>query len=118
MDILLSPNRTFKSLNNLMKQYMSFDGFPLGADAAACGTALFVSDELNSRRDYFKDKKHLIIIDNKVEDIIEKIEYYYNNLDELYKLSKNGQERILELLDTDFQINERIKILKEFIDVY
>lgn len=87
MDICLSPSR----MNQLYEG--NFHGFPLGFDCMFLQTALFVTDELNNNRGRFNERE-LVIIKPQVKDIIEKIEYYYHHLEDLYSLSKNGQAKV------------------------
>lgn len=108
MDILLSPNRPGKLYDG------NFDGFPVGIDAGFCGTAMFVSDELDMNR-YFTDNQDIVIIPLDAEKIAERILTYYNGLDELNKLSKKCQAMSQQLFSVNQQLKERMKI---FNDVY
>lgn len=87
MDICLSPNRPFKLFKG------NFDGFPLGFECMFLQTALFVTDELNCNNNYFNSDE-IVIIKPEVNNIISKIDYYYQNLDKLYDLSKKGSDKI------------------------
>jgi glycosyltransferase involved in cell wall biosynthesis len=108
MDIFLSPNRPFVYLNQ-------FDGFPLGADAGCCGTALFVSDELNMNI-HFKKDRDIVIIPLNVEGIVSKVMEYYNDLERLYLLSRACQEKCLKLFDYSFLSDRKIKLFNKYID--
>jgi glycosyltransferase involved in cell wall biosynthesis len=89
MDICLAPCRPFKLYQG------NFDGFPLGFECAVCATALFTTDELNNNRGQISEDC-LVIIKPDLDDIVNKIEYYYNNLDKLYELSYKGQLLVKE----------------------
>lgn len=110
MDIALSPNRPFKLFNG------NFDGFPLGADASFCGTALFVSDNLGMNSKYV-DRTDIVIIKNDSEKIFQDIIFYYNNLNLLYNISNNGQIKTQRLFNTDYQINSRQKIFNKYVEL-
>lgn len=106
MDICLSPNRVFTLYEG------HFDGFPLGADALSCGTALFATDELNNNDGYFNDDE-IIIIKPEIKDIVNKIKHYINDLDSLYMLSKKGMNKLYSLVNTSERVQKVSKILKE-----
>lgn len=108
MDILLSPNRAGKLYEG------NFDGFPLGADAGCMGVALFVTDELGQNIYYNNDE--IVIINNKVSEIVRKISYYYRNLDKFYDLSRKCQAATLNAFDADRQCRERVKFLNEILE--
>ncbi|EHQ07522.1 glycosyltransferase family 4 protein [Leptonema illini] len=108
MDIFLSPNRPFKLFPG------NFDGFPLGADASFHGVALFLSDELKINTEY--DSNEIVIVNADVEDIVSKINYYYDNIDQLYRISYSGQYKTHQLFSTELQIEKRIKIFENFIE--
>jgi glycosyltransferase involved in cell wall biosynthesis len=107
MDIFLSPNRPF------ILGEGKFDGFPLGGHALFCGVALFVTDELNLNEYYEHDE--IVIIRPDLNDIVSKIEYYYNRLDELYKLSAKGQAKLHSMTDVDKSRKERISFFQDII---
>jgi hypothetical protein len=86
IDIFLSPNRLYKLYPG------NFDGFPLGGDCMICGVALFTTDELNNNRGIFNDNE-IVIIKPNLYDIVNKIDFYYKNIDKLYELSENGQKK-------------------------
>ncbi len=105
MDIFLSPNR-----NGILFEG-SFDGFPLGAEAALAGVYLMASDPLNMKKDTpLKDCAELEIIDTNPYDISDRILSKLNNLDKFYLDCLNLQEKISSLCDKD-------KILKAQYDV-
>ena len=109
MDIFLGPGRPFKLFEG------NFDGFPLGGDAGYCGTAIFVSDELEMNR-YYKDGSDIVIVPLDSKEISAKIMNYYRNPASLYKLSKLCQNKTQELLSTDFQIDERLKVFNSILE--
>lgn len=110
MDIFLSPNQS-----NVLFQG-SFDGFPLGIDAAYCGVALLVCDDLNMNRWYINDED-IIIINRDLEEIEEKVIFCYNNLDRFYNLSRRCCNKTQQLFDIDYQISERLEIFRDFLKI-
>ena len=111
MDILLSPNRPY------ILSPGAFDGFPTGAavEASLCGVALFVTDKLELNIHY-NNGSEIVIVDDRVDDIIEKIYYYYLNPGLLYKISECGRLKSRELYNFKSQMESRIKILQREID--
>lgn len=108
MDIMLSPNRP----HILSKG--AFDGFPTGCciEAALCGVAVFCTDMLNQNI-AFDDRKDIVIIPPDPDKIFSLIEYYYNNYDELYELSINGQKRFKDVFSKEALMGPRLKILDD-----
>lgn len=104
MDICCSPNRPYKLFKG------NFDGFPLGFDSMVCGTALFTTDELYNNKGFFSSNE-IIIIKPDINDILNKIEFYYNNLDKLYFLSKNGQNKIDKIMNPVQRVDNVAQIL-------
>lgn len=106
MDIIVSPTRPFVLSEG------SFDGFPTGActEAMINEVLLLCSDELklNIR---FKDKNEIVIIENKTEDIVNKLKYYYNNRKELLKIAKRGSKKARKIYSYKKQITRRIKLI-------
>jgi glycosyltransferase involved in cell wall biosynthesis len=85
MDIFLAPCRPFQLFQG------NFDGFPLGSDGMTCGVAIFVADELNNNRGQISENA-IVIIRPDLDDIIQKVDFYYNNPEKLYELSLKGQK--------------------------
>ena len=110
MDIALAPNR----VNVLDKG--AFDGFPLMVEAGFFGVPIFCTDELGINHNY-TDKQDLIIIKPEIEDIIQKIEYYLQNLDELKQIALNGQKKIQFYFDNTKQENDRCKFINKYLDI-
>lgn len=107
MDIFLAPNRSGQLFEG------SFDGFPLGIDAGYCGVALFVGDDLNMNSDYI-DKQDIVIINTDTDKTVDSILLYYNNKEDLYELSAKGCLKTQQLFNTNYQINERIKVFSKY----
>jgi len=110
MDIVLSPNRPGKLFPG------NFDGFPLCIDAAFCGSAMFLSDELRMNSEY-TNEKDIVIIPLKTSDIVNKVMFYYHNPDKLYKLSEEGQILTERLMNIDHQIQERLRVFEKFMSL-
>jgi len=119
MDIFLTPNRSFKLLQDFpaykASTSLEFDGFPLGLDAGICGSALFMTDELNHTKGFFNDGENIVIIDHKVSHICDRITYYYTHLDELYLLSKKQSTKMKKLFDINSQINKRLAVFNKYL---
>jgi glycosyltransferase involved in cell wall biosynthesis len=108
MDIFLSPNRAFKLFKG------NFDGL-LGADAAYMGVALFATDELNQHT-HFNDGQDFVEINTDVNDIVKKIEFYYRNPQELYRLSEAGQKVMIKTFSIDKEVDKRIKLFNKILN--
>lgn len=106
-DIILSPNQPGKISKG------AFDGFPTTAciDAGLRETAIFCTDPMGMNDSNFLEKKEIIIISNKPNEIVEEIMYYYNNPVELKKICNNGRKKIIELYSFEKQIISRINLL-------
>jgi len=107
MDIFLSPNRPFKLYEG------NSDGFPLSAGAMYCGVAGFNADELHMNVEF--DADEVVIVKTQVKDIVNKVQHYFDNLDELYDLSKKGQKKAQLLYDIDRHIEGRVRLFNEII---
>ena len=107
MDIILSPNRPFTLFPG------AFDGFPTGSvtEASLNGVAMFVTDILNLNV-MFRNNEDIVIISDDLQDIVKKIEYYYNYPDQLYILAAKGKEKSWELYNLDAQMKPRIALLE------
>ncbi len=106
MDINLSPNRPFKAFQG------SFDEFPLDGHAIYCGVCSFNTDLLGLNTEY-TDKEDIVLIKAEKDDIIKKIIHYYNNIDELYRISANGQKKAKQLYNSENCIANRIKVFNQ-----
>lgn len=110
MDIFLAPNKPYKLYEG------NFDGFPLGIDAAYCGVALFVADELHMNDNYIDDK-NIVIISQDVSKAVNKIMDYYENIDTFYSLLHRCQNKSQELFDIDHQANQRIDVFSKYTKI-
>lgn len=107
-DIILSPNVPGRIYAG------SFDGFPTASctDAGLCKTAIFCTDPLDLNNSHFKDNEQIVIIKGVTSNIMDKIEYYYNNPEDLKNICENGYKNIKDLYSFDNQIAPRIRLLK------
>ena len=72
----------------------SFDGYLMCGEQSLCGVAMFQSDELNINRDYHYYKRDEIVhIELDANNISSKIEFYFNNLEKLYKIADKGRKK-------------------------
>lgn len=110
MDIILSPNIPF------ILSPGAFDGFPTGAcvEAGFCGVAVFCTDVLNQNLSY-QDGEDLVIIEPDFEKICETVHFYYENLDELYNLSTNGQALFSKVFNLKAQMEPRLEVISKNI---
>jgi len=110
MDIILSPNKPF------LLEEGAFDGFPTGCciEAGICGVAIFATDILNLNC-FFVDGDDIVIINTSVDEIVDKVIYFYNNPERLYELSKKGTVAVQTLFDEDKQIGARLKVLNDYM---
>jgi glycosyltransferase involved in cell wall biosynthesis len=111
MDLILSPNVPFAFVPG------AFDGFPTGCciEAALCGTALFICDELSLNDGRFKDGRDLVIIPRDPERIAEIVERYIRDPEQLKLLAANGQRAVRNLFDQEVQMTPRLRILDELL---
>jgi glycosyltransferase involved in cell wall biosynthesis len=111
MDLILSPNVPFAFAPG------AFDGFPTGCciEAALCGTALFISDELHLNNGRFKEGEDLVIIPRDPGRIAEIVERYIRNPAELRLLAANGQRAVRNLFDLRVQMAPRLRILSDLL---
>jgi hypothetical protein len=107
MDLILSPNVPFKLRAG------AFDGFPTGCctEAALCGTAVFCTDALGEN--IFEDGQEIIIITRDVEEIVDKVLYYYTHYDQLSRLARRGQVAFQRVFDLETQMRPRLRIISE-----
>lgn len=110
MDIILSPNKPF-ILNE-----GGFDGFPTGSciEAGLNGVALFVTDDLKQNI-CFENKKDVVLINTKPDDIAAEILYFREHVSELQQLSINGRNKISQFYSSEVQLRQRLEIIKEQI---
>lgn len=111
MDIILSPNVPFLFAPG------AFDGFPTGCciEAALCGTAMFVSDELAMNEDRLKDSEEVVIIPCEPERIAEVVDKYIAAPEQLARLAQNGQRAIRNLFAIDVQMAPRLRLLSDLL---
>jgi len=108
-DIFLTPNRP-----NILYEG-AFDGFPLGrTHAQFCGVAIFTTDELNMNKEYTMDE--IVIIKPDVNDIVSKIEKYFQSPTDLYELSRKGQQRCLKIVNSKLRTQEILEIMKSNLE--
>ncbi len=107
-DVIVSPNIPFVLSKG------AFDGFPTGAiiEAGNHAVAMFATDELDMNQGYFINNKEIVIIKYDVDDIVNKILYFYENYNELRDVSISGMNKIKTIYSIDHQIKPRIKILE------
>ena len=79
-------------------------------ESLCCGNLLFTDDHFFMKK-YFIDKEHLIYYADE-EDLIMKIRYYKNNLDQAKKIANKGQNFILSRHTTDIRYKKFLNILK------
>jgi len=79
-----------------------------------CGVCDFVADELHINSE-FAEGEEVIIIKTDALDIVEKVAYYFSNLDKLYEVSVKGQEKALKLYDIDSHITGRLNLFAELM---
>lgn len=108
IDVILSPTRPFQLSKG------SFDGFPTGASTEAMinEVVLLATDELNQNK-YFKNNKEIIIIKPDVKNIIEKIDYLYNNNFKIKQIAKKGSKKAKRMYSENAQLKRRKKLILE-----
>lgn len=113
MDVILSPNKPF----HLDKG--AFDGFPLGTvvEAVLNGVVAIVTDTLNQNT-VFEEGKEIIIINDDINFIEKKIIDLISNPEKLLEISQRGRIKFLEVYSNEYQMNQRIGLLKQEIEKY
>lgn len=112
IDIIISPNVPSAEFKG------SFDGFPTTAciNASLHKTAMFCTDLLSSNKGYFLDNKEILIIPRDPAKIVDLVEHYYNNPQELIDLAENGRNKALDLYSYEKQLLPRIELIKSVIN--
>lgn len=112
-DIILSPN-----INGILTKG-AFDGFPTGScvEAGLKKTAIFCTDPLDLNENRLIDGEEIVIVEHDTVDIIEKIEYYYNNHAALEKIKTQGAMKLKQLFSYECQMRPRIDLLKAEIEI-
>ena len=82
-------------------------------EITGCGSCMFVENRVNIE-DLFDKKKEVVTYDN-IEDLIDKITFYSNNLKITEKIAFNGYEKTRKLHTTKNRAIEIDKIVKKLI---
>jgi len=106
MDICLSPSRS----NILYKG--NFDGYPMGFEQSLFEVAMFCTDEVGNNDNFYIDGTDIVIIKPKSRDIINKIDFYYNNFEKLKDLSIRGKIKNKKTFDNEIRLDKVTKILE------
>ena len=111
MDLILSPNVPFVFGPG------AFDGFPTGCciEAALCGTAMFVTDEMGMNEGRLKDREEIVIVSREADDIAETVGEYIASPDRLASLAQNGQRAVRRLFSIDAQMAPRLRVLSDLL---
>ncbi|MGD0884657.1 MAG: glycosyltransferase family 4 protein [Thermodesulfovibrionales bacterium] len=111
MDVILSPNIHFTQARG------AFDGFPTGAcmEAGMAGVAVFCTDSLNQNF-IFREGEEIVIIPHDASKICEEIEHYRRYYDDLYRLSRKGQEAFRRTFDIEAQMGPRVRLLSACLE--
>jgi spore maturation protein CgeB len=108
--MILSPNGSF------ILHPGAFDGFPTGCciEAGMCGVVVAATDDLNQNV-AFRDGVDIVIINRDVDEISQRVEYYYNHPQELHVLADRGQTSFRRVFDFDAQMEPRFKIMENIL---
>jgi glycosyltransferase involved in cell wall biosynthesis len=111
-DVILSPNRPFVLANG------AFDGIPTGAvlEAAACGVAMFCTDQLNLTSGVFEHGKDIVIMEPDAEAIISGILRYFQTVDELYQIARQGKITVERVYGLERQLGARTKLIRDVLE--
>jgi glycosyltransferase involved in cell wall biosynthesis len=109
MDLILSPNLPFVAMPG------GFDGFPTGCciEAALCGTAMFVTDELGMNEGRLKDGEEIVVVSRDPAQIAETIWKYVIDPARLSSLAQNGQKAVRVLFSLEAQMRPRLRLLSQ-----
>jgi glycosyltransferase involved in cell wall biosynthesis len=112
MDMILSPNASF------ILHPGAFDGFPTGCciEAGMCGVAVMATDDLKQNV-AFRSGEDIVIINRDVDEISQRVEYYYNHPQELHVLAGRGQASFRRVFDFDAQMEPRFKVMENLLRV-
>lgn len=107
MDLIVSPNTPFTFTPG------AFDGFPTGCciEAALCGTAMFVTDELGMNDGYFRNGEEIVIIPREASKIAELVEGYSENPGSLVVIGERGRAAVSRMFARDAQMTPRLRVL-------
>ncbi len=113
-DIIISPVKSGVIIKG------AFDGFPTTTcvDAALRKVAIFSTCEFEKDNGFYINGKNFVEIDSNSDDILNKIEYYYNNPNELELIAENGRMLCKKLYSFESQMKPRIEILNKEIQNY
>jgi glycosyltransferase involved in cell wall biosynthesis len=111
MDLIVSPNMPFLVAPG------AFDGFPTGCciEAALCGTAVFLTDELGLNEGRFKDHEDVVIISPEPAEIAATIEEYLADPPRLARIARSGERAVRKLFALDAQMAPRLGVLSELL---
>lgn len=114
IDIMLSLETPSKGCN---LSNGNTGGFPTvsAVQSAINGVAVFAKDDL-MQNEIAHDGVDIVILENNIKSIIEKIEYYHENLDKLYEIAKIGQKYFTEIYSENYQMPYRTKVIDEIIN--
>ena len=110
IDIVLSPSKTFTLAPG------DIDGAPNVAtiEAGVAGVAVFITDDLNQCTEY-RSGKELEIIPSEPITISNRILHYFKNPQKLYKLARNGQNKMALVHGYERQIKPRLSLLNNLL---
>jgi len=110
MDMILSPNAPFILLPG------AFDGFPTGCciEAGMSGVAVVATDCLKQNV-AFRDSLDIIIINRDVDEISQRVAYFYDHPQELHALAACGQASFRRVFDFDAQMEPRFKVMENIL---
>jgi glycosyltransferase involved in cell wall biosynthesis len=94
--------------------YASVDTFPLAASAEAMSTGCCLVST-NSRNDHFAldpGKDYIEIREKSPKDIIQAVEYLYQNQDKMLSTASKGHEKIMEFLDAKKNVAFKYNIIQ------
>lgn len=111
MDIILSPN-----VPSVLGPG-AYDGFPTGSciEAAFCGTAMFVTDELGMNEGRFKEGEEIVIVSREPREIAEVVDQYLAHPERLASLAENGQRAVRRMFSLDSQMSPRLRVLSDLL---
>ncbi|CAN5212871.1 glycosyltransferase [soil metagenome] len=110
MDAIVSPNRPGQLYPG------NFDGFPLNPDAAFCGSAMFVSDELGLNL-FYADGEEIVVIPLDGAQIAALLLRHLKQPEALYALAARGMATTQELFDIDLQVERRLDVFRKYATV-
>ena len=109
---IIESHAVLNSHVNYNKEPIDFSANMRLFEATGVGTAVFTENSKNIYEIFNKDQ---IIVYKNDDDLISKINYYQNNLDELIVIGKKSQEHTLKFHTAKVRIKEINQLILNYL---